>query len=347
MMYLAQKPSRGIVNVFGKNVNFTNRDSLSMLRRKIGVVFQDFRLLDHLSAFDNVALPLRVCGMEEREVRKRVKELLQWVELDRHILDTPATLSGGEKQRIAIARAVINRPELLLADEPTGNVDNDIAPKLMKLFVELNKLGTTVVIATHSENSSTISAIRGCICRTTACTSYIPATRVSEVRYEHPAQHHNPQAGAAAQRRQFHPVSESDDFHRGFSVCRDAGRRAVHQFHAAELEPEHSRFADRADYAGQQHQQGKALEETLDHQTRAVRFLEGRSEIEKVTPLQDEQLEQLIKPWLGDGVNIKDLPVPRLIDVRLKKNAEVDFIELAENWPKFRRRLRWTTTSSG
>ena len=151
MMYLAQKPSRGIVNVFGKNVNFTNRDSLSLLRRKIGVVFQDFRLLDHLSAFDNVALPLRVCGMDEREVRKRVKELLQWVELDRHMLDTPATLSGGEKQRIAIARAVINRPELLLADEPTGNVDNDIAPKLMKLFVELNKLGTTVVIATHSE----------------------------------------------------------------------------------------------------------------------------------------------------------------------------------------------------
>lgn len=151
MMYLAQKPSRGIVNVFGKNVNFTNRDSLSMLRRKIGVVFQDFRLLDHLSAFDNVALPLRVCGMEEKEVKKRVKELLQWVELDKHITDTPATLSGGEKQRVAIARAVINRPELLLADEPTGNVDNDIAPKLMKLFVELNKLGTTVVIATHSE----------------------------------------------------------------------------------------------------------------------------------------------------------------------------------------------------
>ncbi len=151
MMYLAQKPSRGTVNVFGTNINFTNRDNLAMLRRKIGVVFQDFRLLDHLSAFDNVALPLRVCGMDEREVRKRVSELLSWVELDRHMLDTTATLSGGEKQRIAIARAVINRPELLLADEPTGNVDNDIAPKLMKLFVELNKLGTTVVIATHSE----------------------------------------------------------------------------------------------------------------------------------------------------------------------------------------------------
>ena len=151
MMYLAQKPSRGTVNVFGTNINFTNRDNLAMLRRKIGVVFQDFRLLDHLSAFDNVALPLRVCGMDEREVRKRVSELLSWVELDRHMLDTTATLSGGEKQRIAIARAVINRPELLLADEPTGNVDNDIAPKLMKLFVELNKLGTTVVNATHSE----------------------------------------------------------------------------------------------------------------------------------------------------------------------------------------------------
>lgn len=151
MMYLAQKPSRGIVSVFGKNVNFTNRDSLAMLRRKIGVVFQDFRLLDHLSAFDNVALPLRVCGMDEKEVKKRVTELLQWVELDKHLKASASTLSGGEKQRVAIARAVINRPELLLADEPTGNVDNDIAAKLMKLFVELNKLGTTVVIATHSE----------------------------------------------------------------------------------------------------------------------------------------------------------------------------------------------------
>lgn len=151
MMYLAQKPSRGSVSVFGHNVNFANRDALAMLRRKIGVVFQDFRLIEHLSAFDNVALPLRVCGMDEREVRKRVMELLQWVELDRSIQATPATLSGGEKQRVAIARAVINRPDLLLADEPTGNVDNDIAPKLMKLFVELNRLGTTVVIATHSE----------------------------------------------------------------------------------------------------------------------------------------------------------------------------------------------------
>ena len=140
MMYLAQRPSRGKMMVFGRDINFTNRDALSSLRRRIGVVFQDFRLLDHLSAFDNVALPLRVCGMDEREIRKRVSELLTWVELDNHMLDATATLSGGEKQRVAIARAVINRPELLLADEPTGNVDNFIAPKLMKLFVELNKL---------------------------------------------------------------------------------------------------------------------------------------------------------------------------------------------------------------
>ena len=145
------KPTSGTVHVNGYSLERIRKREVPYLRRTVGVVFQDFCLLDHLSAFDNVALPLRVCGMEEREVRKRVKELLQWVELDRHILDTPATLSGGEKQRIAIARAVINRPELLLADEPTGNVDNDIAPKLMKLFVELNKLGTTVVIATHSE----------------------------------------------------------------------------------------------------------------------------------------------------------------------------------------------------
>jgi cell division transport system ATP-binding protein len=151
LMYLAQKPSRGQISVFNHNLNFTNRDQLATLRRRIGVVFQDFRLLDHLTAFDNVALPLRVAGMDERETKKRVTELLTWVELADHMYDKASTLSGGEKQRVAIARAVINRPDLLLADEPTGNVDNVIAGKLMKLFVELNKLGTTVVIATHSE----------------------------------------------------------------------------------------------------------------------------------------------------------------------------------------------------
>jgi len=152
MMYLSLMPSRGTVNVFGANIGYASRHTMAMLRRKIGVVFQDFRLLEHLSAYDNVAVPLRIRGMGENEIKKRVKELLSWVELDKSMDKICSTLSGGEKQRVAIARAVINRPEILLADEPTGNVDNDIASKLMKLFVELNKLGTTVVIATHSKD---------------------------------------------------------------------------------------------------------------------------------------------------------------------------------------------------
>jgi cell division transport system ATP-binding protein len=150
MLYLAQKPTTGTLKVFGNNVSLTDRETLAFLRRRIGVVFQDFRLLEHLSVFDNVALPLRIRGMKEKEIRKRVIELLAWVELTDNMYAKSSDISGGEKQRVAIARAVINRPELLLADEPTGNVDSEIATKLMKLFAELNRLGTTVVIATHS-----------------------------------------------------------------------------------------------------------------------------------------------------------------------------------------------------
>ena len=150
MLYLAQKPTEGTLKVFGNNVALTDRDTLAFLRRRIGVVFQDFRLLEHLSVFDNVALPLRLRGMKEKDIRQRVIELLAWVELTDNMYTKASEISGGEKQRAAIARAVINRPELLLADEPTGNVDSDIAVKLMKLFAELNRLGTTVIIATHS-----------------------------------------------------------------------------------------------------------------------------------------------------------------------------------------------------
>ena len=145
-------PNSGEIVVNGRKLSTVRKRDVPYLRRTMGIVFQDFRLLEHSSAFDNVALPLRVCGMNEKEIRKRVNELLKWVEIDRSTSAITSTLSGGEKQRVAIARAVINRPDVLLADEPTGNVDNDIAPKLMKLFVELNKLGTTVVIATHNEN---------------------------------------------------------------------------------------------------------------------------------------------------------------------------------------------------
>ncbi len=151
LMYLALKPSRGLISLFGHDIATTARRHLPALRRRIGVVFQDFRLLPHLSAFDNVALPLRVTDIREEDIRKHVTELLEWVGLQDHLHARPPTLSGGQQQRVAIARAVITRPRLLLADEPTGNVDDPMAMRLMHLFEELNKLGTTIVIATHNE----------------------------------------------------------------------------------------------------------------------------------------------------------------------------------------------------
>ncbi len=149
MLYLAQRPSRGIIRMFGTDVITVPRQRLPAFRRRIGVVFQDFRLVGHLSAFDNVALPLRVSGVPESELRKPVSDMLDWVGLDQRADARPATLSGGEQQRVAIARAVIARPEVLVADEPTGNVDPDMALKLLRLFEALNRLGTTVVVATH------------------------------------------------------------------------------------------------------------------------------------------------------------------------------------------------------
>lgn len=152
LMYLAEPPSRGRVALFGSDVSRTKRSRLPALRRRIGVVFQDFRLLAHLSAFDNVALPLRIAGRKAGSYREDVEELLSWVGLGSRLEARPPTLSGGEQQRIAIARAVVARPDLLLADEPTGNVDPDMGRRLIRLFEELNKLGTTVLIATHDRS---------------------------------------------------------------------------------------------------------------------------------------------------------------------------------------------------
>ena len=149
LLYLAQRPSRGLIKLFGEDIVTMPRKRLPGFRRRIGVVFQDFRLVRHLSAFDNVALPLRVAGVEERDLETPVGEMLSWVGLGHRASARPATLSGGEQQRVAIARAVIARPELLVADEPTGNVDPDMANRLIHLFDALNKLGTTVVVATH------------------------------------------------------------------------------------------------------------------------------------------------------------------------------------------------------
>ena len=151
LMYLAHRPSRGLISLFGREIATMARRDMPALRRRIGVVFQDFRLIDHLSALDNVALPLRVSGAKDEQIRVHVAELLTWVGLADHLDATPPTLSGGQQQRVAIARAVINRPSLLLADEPTGNVDNDLGVRLLYLFEELNRLGTTVVIASHNE----------------------------------------------------------------------------------------------------------------------------------------------------------------------------------------------------
>jgi cell division transport system ATP-binding protein len=149
LLYLAQRPSRGAIRMFGTDVITLPRDRLPLFRRRLGVVFQDFRLVPHLSAFDNVALPLRVSGVREADLRKPVSDMLDWVGLTHRAEARPATLSGGEQQRVGIARAVIGRPDMLVADEPTGNVDPDMALKLLRLFEALNRLGTTVVVATH------------------------------------------------------------------------------------------------------------------------------------------------------------------------------------------------------
>jgi cell division transport system ATP-binding protein len=149
LMLLAEPPTRGLITLFDYDLATTKRSVFPSLRRRIGVVFQDFRLLAHLSAFDNVALPLRLAGRRPEDYAHDVEELLGWVGLGEKLNSRPPTLSGGEQQRVAIARAVVGRPDLLLADEPTGNVDSDIAQRLVRLFAELNRLGTTVLIATH------------------------------------------------------------------------------------------------------------------------------------------------------------------------------------------------------
>lgn len=152
LIYLAHRPTRGQITLFDRALSRMTRDDLPEMRRRFGVVFQDFQLLDHLSALDNVALPLRLAGVAEAEVRSQCAELLHWVGLGNHLDSRPSTLSGGQQQRVAIARAVINRPRLLLADEPTGNVDDGIGMRLLYLFEEMHKLGTTVIIATHNES---------------------------------------------------------------------------------------------------------------------------------------------------------------------------------------------------
>ncbi len=152
LLYLAAKPSQGKVSLFGQDVGTIAHDAKPRLRRRIGVVFQDLVLLEHLSVFDNAALPLQIAGRKPADYRNDVAELLTWVGLGARMNAMPPTLAGGERQRLAIARAVVNRPDILLADEPTGNVDQNMAARIFRLFVELNRLGATVLIATHDQD---------------------------------------------------------------------------------------------------------------------------------------------------------------------------------------------------
>lgn len=144
--------AKGQIIVFGRDLASLDREQRALTRRKLGFVFQDFRLLPHMTIAENVALPLKIAGTFNREQSAQVQELLAWVGLGQVAKKFPLELSGGEQQRVAIARAVVNRPTLLLADEPTGNVDEAMAERLLHLFMELHRGGTTVLLATHNEH---------------------------------------------------------------------------------------------------------------------------------------------------------------------------------------------------
>ena len=152
LIYLAEQASRGRIEIFGRDLALLKRADRPLMRRRIGVVFQEFRLLDHLTVFDNAALSPRIAGRKPAAYRADVADLLAWVGLGDRMHAMPTALSGGEKQRLAIARAVINRPDILLADEPTGNVDETMALRILRLFTELNRVGATVLIASHDSD---------------------------------------------------------------------------------------------------------------------------------------------------------------------------------------------------
>ena len=151
LVFLAHPPSAGTLRLFGETIADLSRAQTALVRRQIGVIFQDFRLIDHLSVYENVALPLRVAGKREAHYRDNALELLDWVGLAHHVHALPPILSGGEKQRVALARAVMAQPKLIVADEPTGNVDAAMGARLLGLLNALHQRGTTILIATHDD----------------------------------------------------------------------------------------------------------------------------------------------------------------------------------------------------
>ena len=151
LIYQLHKPCRGTIKLFGQVTNNMSRDEITAIRHRMAIVFQEYSLLSHISVFDNVALPLRVRGVDEAKIKKLVTKTLDWVGLGKYANANPKTLSGGQQQRVSVARAIILQPAIMLADEPTGNLDDENASRLMELFIQMNKmLGTTIIIATHN-----------------------------------------------------------------------------------------------------------------------------------------------------------------------------------------------------
>ena len=151
LIYQLHKPCRGTIKIFGKPTNSMSRDEVTEMRHKMAIVFQEYSLLSHISVFDNVALPLRVRGVDEVKIKKLVTKTLEWVGLAKYANANPKSLSGGQQQRVSVARAIIVQPSIMLADEPTGNLDDENASRLMELFIQMNKMfGTTIILATHN-----------------------------------------------------------------------------------------------------------------------------------------------------------------------------------------------------
>ncbi len=151
LIHASLNPSRGFLNIFGKDINTMTHTDLANVRRRIGFVFQDFRLIDELSVFDNIALPLKILGLTEKEINFRVDTMLDWTEMSDHKNAYPKNLSGGQQQKVAVARSVINNPDIILADEPTGSIDTKMTDKIIAMFEELNKSGVSIVFSTHNE----------------------------------------------------------------------------------------------------------------------------------------------------------------------------------------------------
>jgi cell division transport system ATP-binding protein len=149
MLYREEKPDKGSIIVGGINVAKLKNRKVYLLRRKLGVVFQDFKLLPKLTVFENVAFAMEVFGYDKREIQTRVVEVLELVGLKNKVRQYPTQLSGGEQQRVVIARAIVNRPKLLICDEPTGNLDPDTSMEIMRVLENINNMGTTVIMATH------------------------------------------------------------------------------------------------------------------------------------------------------------------------------------------------------